>query len=92
VIFLRGDLRAKVVPERTTYHVTYGIPRRVPQASLQADSALTCCHEKEPQEPSRTREPRERDVERSAPTHACHIHCAPRQLGTTAQRYDVPRD
>ncbi len=48
---------------------------------------------KEPQEPWRTRRPRERDVEQSAPTHAHHTHCASRQSGTTAdRRYDVPRD
>ncbi len=47
----------------------------------------------EPQEPWRSRRPKERDVEQSAPTHACHTHCASRQLGTTAnRRYDVPRD
>ncbi len=34
-----------------------------------------------------------RGVEQSAPTHACHTHCTPMQLGTTAdQRYDVHRD
>jgi hypothetical protein len=32
VKFLRGDLRAKVVPERTTYCVTWGVPRRVPSS------------------------------------------------------------
>ncbi len=48
---------------------------------------------KEPQEPWRTRRLQERDVEQSAPTHASHTHCAPRQLGTTADwRYDIPRD
>ncbi len=48
---------------------------------------------KEPQEPWRTRRPRERDVERSAPTHVHHTHCAFSQLGPTAdQRYDVLRD
>ncbi len=48
---------------------------------------------KEPQEPWRTRRPRERDIEQSAPTHAHHTHCASRPLGTTADwRYDVPRD
>ncbi len=63
------------------------------QASLKADSALTCCHEKKPQEPWRTKRPQERDVERSAPTRARHTHCAVRQLGITAdQRYDIPRD
>jgi hypothetical protein len=46
-----------------------------------------------PQEPWRSRWLQERDVERSAPTHARHTHFASRQLGTTAdQRYDVPRD
>ncbi len=48
---------------------------------------------KEPQEPWRTRSPQERDIERSAPTHARHTHCAFRQLGTTGnRRYDVGRD
>ncbi len=48
---------------------------------------------KTPQEPWRSRWPQERDVERSAPTHACHTHCASRQLGTTADwSYDVPWD
>ncbi len=47
---------------------------------------------KMPQEPKRLRGPRERDIERSTPTHACHTHCASRQLGTTADwRYDVSR-
>ncbi len=30
--FLQGDLQAKVVPERTTYCVTWGVPRRVPSS------------------------------------------------------------
>ncbi len=48
---------------------------------------------KVPQEPWRSRWLQERDVEQSAPTHACHTHCASRQLGTTANwRYDVPCD
>ncbi len=48
---------------------------------------------KPPQEPWRSRWPQERDVERSAPTHACHTHCTSRQLGTTADwRYDIPWD
>jgi hypothetical protein len=32
VKFLWGDLQVKVVPERTTYHVTWGVPRRVPSS------------------------------------------------------------
>jgi hypothetical protein len=48
---------------------------------------------KEPQEPWRTRRPQQRDIERAAPTHARHTHCASRQSGTTAnRRYDVPKD
>jgi hypothetical protein len=63
------------------------------QASQQADSALTYCHEKEPQEPWRTRRPREWDVELSALTHSHHTNWASRQLGTTAnRRYGIPRD
>ncbi len=30
--FWQGDLRAKVVPERTNYCVTWGVPRRVPSS------------------------------------------------------------
>ncbi len=30
--FLPGGLRAKVVPERTTYRVTWGVPQRVPSS------------------------------------------------------------
>jgi hypothetical protein len=32
VKFLWGGLRAKVVPERTTYCITWGVPRRVPSS------------------------------------------------------------
>ncbi len=32
VKFLQGDLWAKVVPERTTYRVTWGVPRRAPSS------------------------------------------------------------
>ncbi len=49
--FLQGDLRVKVVQKRTTYCVTLGVMQRVPQASLQADSALTRHHDQKPQEP-----------------------------------------
>ncbi len=51
------------------------------------------CHEQMLQEPWRSRWPQERDVGQSAPTHACHTHCASRQLGTRAnQRCVLPRD
>ncbi len=36
---LQGGLQAKVVPERTTYHVTWGVPRRVP---LSVSSSILC--------------------------------------------------
>ncbi len=32
VKFLQGDLRAKVVPERTTYRIIWGVPQRVPSS------------------------------------------------------------
>ncbi len=32
VKFLRGDLQAKVVPERTTYRITWWVPQRVPSS------------------------------------------------------------
>ncbi len=57
----------------------------VPQASLQADSALTRHQEQKPQDPRRTRW-LQVDMEQSAPTHARHTHCTPMQLGTTADR------
>jgi hypothetical protein len=49
VKFLRGDLQAKVVPERTTGLRIVLLEESCEeylQASLQADSALTRCHEK----------------------------------------------
>ncbi len=89
--FLQGDLQAKVVPERTTYPVTWGVLQRVP-SSVSTRLWLVVMR-KEPQEPGRTRRPQERDVEQSAPTHARHTPYASRQLGTTADwRYDVPQD
>jgi hypothetical protein len=65
------------------------------QVSFQGYSALMWRHEHTPQEPRRTIWLQERDAGCSAPTHSrhIHIHCAPRQLGTTAnQRYDIPWD
>ncbi len=41
--------------KRTTHRASWGVPRRVHQASLQADSALTHCQEQKPQEPTSTR-------------------------------------
>ncbi len=91
VKFLPGGLRAKVIPERTTYCVTWGVPRRVP-SSVSA-SRLRSDASKSPQEPWRSRWPWERDNEQSGLTNTHHTHCASRQLGTTAdQRYDVPWD
>ncbi len=63
------------------------------QVSFQAYSSLMRCHEQKPQEPWRSRWPRERDVEQSALTHARCTQCISRQLGTTADwRCGVPRD
>jgi hypothetical protein len=45
--------------KRTTYCVSGGVTRRVPQVSLQANSTLTRHHEQKPQEPWRTRWPQE---------------------------------
>jgi hypothetical protein len=43
VKFLQGDLQAKVVPERTTYCITWGVPRRLPSSvspsRLRSDSS-----------------------------------------------------
>ncbi len=58
--FLRGGLRAKVVPETDYLLYFFRSPARVPWASLQADSALTCCQEQKPQDPRRTRWPQEK--------------------------------
>ncbi len=104
--FWRDTSRHFVTPMRTFYQEVYkqkwyqkGLLitileescKEYLQASLQADSALTRCHEQKPKEPWRSRWPQERDVEQSAPTHAHHTHCASRQLGTTADwRYAVP--
>ncbi len=55
VKFLRGDLRAKVVPEMTNYIVALleESHEEYLQASLQVDSALTRRHEKRASSPSR---------------------------------------
>ncbi len=45
VKFLPGGLQAKVVPERTTYCITSGVPQRVPSSVSASNSALTRCHE-----------------------------------------------
>ncbi len=69
VKFLPGGLQVKVVLERTTYHVTWGVPQRVP--SICKQTLLWCIVMSEtPQEPWRSRWPWERDIEQSAPTHA----------------------
>ncbi len=41
------------------------------------------CHKHKPQDPQKTRWLQGRNAEQSAPTYACHTHCASRQLGTT---------
>ena len=56
-------------------------------------STLTWHHEHKPQEPHKSRWPRERNTEQSAPTNARHTQFASRQLGTSAnQRYDIHWD
>jgi hypothetical protein len=63
------------------------------QMSHEGYSALTWHHEHNPQEPWRSRWLQEKDTKQSASTHVHHAHCAPSQLGTTAnQRYGVSRD
>ncbi len=47
--------------KRTPHCITWGVPQRVPQASLQADSALTRCHKQKPQEPWKIRWPQEKE-------------------------------
>jgi hypothetical protein len=82
--FLRGDLQAKVVPE-TDYLLHFWRSHTwVPQASQQADSALTHRQEQKPKDPRRTRWPQEKgrgpispDSRTSHPLHSM-------QLGTTA--------
>ena len=70
----------------TTYCVSGEVMRRVPQASLQADSALTRHHSRSLRIPEEQDDCKKRDVEQSAPTHARHTHCTPMQLGTTADQ------
>ncbi len=94
VKFLQGDLRAKVVPERATYRITWGVLQRVPSSistsRLRSDSPSW---EKSLRNPEEQEDRKKRDVEQSAPTQVHHTHCTSRQLGTTAnRRYDVPRD
>ncbi len=89
-LFLRGSHKWKQYQEKTSLH-TWGVRQRAIQVSQPVYSALTWRHEHKPQGPQRWQW--ERDAEWSALTNACHTHCAPRQLGTTAdQRYDIPQD
>ncbi len=71
--FLRGDLQAKVVPEMDYLSSFWRSHAWVPQASLQADSALTCRQEQKPQDPRRTRWPQEKGRWAISPdSHASH--------------------
>ncbi len=81
---LRGGLQAKVVPEMDYLLCYFRSPARVPQASPQADSALTCCQRRSLRIPEEQDDCKKRDFEQSAPTLACHTHCTPMLLGTTA--------
>ncbi len=65
----------------------------VPQASLQADSALTHCQEQKPQDPRRTRGPQEKGRWAISPnsraSHPLHSYA----VGYYSRsKYDVPRD
>ncbi len=57
-----------------------------PQASCQANSFLTHCQKKKPQEPTQTSWPQEKGLKQSAPTHAHHTHCTPMHLGIRADQ------
>jgi hypothetical protein len=92
VPFSRGSHKQKQCQERTSLR-SWGVQRRALQLQVSEPgySAQTWRHEHKPQVPQRW--PQERDAEWLAPTNTRHTHCAPRQLGTTAnRRYDVPRD
>ncbi len=85
------NLQAKVVPRKELLITLEEFRNEYLQVSHQGYSALTWRYEHKPQEPQRW--PQERDAKWSAPINLHHTHCAPRQLGTTANwRYDVPRD
>ncbi len=89
--FSMRNLQVVVVPRKELLIALEEFRDKYLQVSHQGYSALTWCHEHEPQEPQKWLQ--ERDTERSAPTQVHHTCCAPRQLGTTAnQRYDVHRD
>ncbi len=70
------------VPETDYLSCFWRSHARVPQASHQTDSILTCCQEQKPQEPTRTSWPQEKGLEKSALTHARHTHCTTICLGT----------
>jgi hypothetical protein len=93
VNFYKGVYEQRWCWKRTTYHVSGGVTQRVPQASLQADSALTRCHEQKPQEPWRTRWPQEKgrwaislDSRASHPTHSYAVGYY------SWSKYNIPRD
>ncbi len=90
---LRGDLWVKVVPEMDYFTCFWRSHAWVPQASLQADSALTHRQEQKPQEPKRIRWPQEKgcgaispDSRASHPLHSYAVGYYSRS------KYDVPQD
>ncbi len=91
--FLRGDLQAKVVPETNYLSRFWRSHAWVPQASLQADSALTCRQEKKPQDPRRTSWPWEKGRGAISPdSHASHPLHSYAVGYYSRSKYDVPRD
>ncbi len=91
--FLWGDLQAKVVLETDYLWHFWRSPARVPQASLQADSALTCCQEQKPQDSRRTRWPQEKGrwiiSPNSRASHPVHSYAAGYY---SRSKLDAPRD
>ncbi len=90
---LRGDIRAKVVPETDYLTHFWRSHAWVPQGSQQADSALTCCQEQKPQEPRRTRWLQEMGHGAISPnsgaSHPLHSYA----VGYYSRsKYDVPWD
>ncbi len=93
VNFLQGGLQAKVVPETDYLLRFWRSPTRVPQASLQADSPLTCCQDPKPQDPRRTRWPQEKGCWAISPdSHASHALHSYAFGYYNLSKYDVPWD
>ncbi len=70
--------------KRTTYRVSGGVPQEYLKRLFKQTPLWLIVRSRSLRIPEEQDDRKKRDVEQSALTHACHTHCTPMQLGTTA--------